>query len=388
MNTADSNPDPHGAREPTGEPPDPGSRAPVPPRNPAGRLELHIPRVTFFKVFGAILLAYVACQLWSLLLLVFLALLIAVTLDPMVEWLESRGLKRWLSLLIVIGGFLALLCFGMALTIPVLFEQLGTLSQTLPILRDAVLNQFGTGSFFRETLEHIMGGPGWMEAGAWVGHFISVGGVALGGLTQMGLVLVISIYLVIDGRKTYRWLLAFFSPVIRRKIQNTSEEISKVIFAYVAGQLITSGLVMIFSFTVLSLLRVPAALVLSLLAGIFDVLPILGFFVSAIPAFLLALSVSPKTAFIVLGLYLLYHAVENYFIVPKVYGNRLRLSTLTVLLGLLAGTLLAGIPGALAALPVVASYSVIERIWLKPFLGAGVAEKHEVQKEQEFGEKA
>ena len=95
-------------------------------------------------------------------------------------------------------------------------------------------------------------------------------------------------------------------------------------------------------------------------------------------AFLLALRVSPQTAF---------HVLESIFMVPKVYGKNLRVSTLTVLLGLLADTLLAGVPGALAALPVIASYAAIERIWLKPFLRDGVSEKHELQKDQHFGEK-
>jgi predicted PurR-regulated permease PerM len=66
---------------------------------------------------------------------------------------------------------------------------------------------------------------------------------------------------------------------------------------------------------------------------------------------------------------------------------QLRISGLTVLLGLLAGTLLAGITGALAALPIIASYSAIERIWLRRFLRDGAAEKHTEQKNQEFGEK-
>jgi predicted PurR-regulated permease PerM len=160
-----------------------------------------------------------------------------------------------------------------------------------------------------------------------------------------------------------------------------------MIFGYVSGQVITSVLVMIFTFTVLSLLHVPGALTLAILAGVLDILPILGFIISTVPAFLLALSVSPKTAVIVLTLYLLFHLLENYLIVPKVYGKNLRLSTLTVLLGLLAGVLLAGIPGALAALPVIASYAAVERIWLKPFLRDGVSEKHELQKDEAFGEK-
>ena len=216
---------------------------------------------------------------------------------------------------------------------------------------------------------------------------MSAGGIALNGLSEIALVLVIALYLLIDGGKTYEWLLAFFSPLHRRKLRITGQEISKVIFGYVAGQVITSVLVMIFTYLVLSVLHVPGALTLSILAGSLDVLPILGFIISTAPAFLLALSVSSKTALIVLILYLVFHVIENYFIVPKVYGKNLRLSTLTVLLGLLAGVLLAGIPGSLAALPVIASYAAIERIWLKPFLRDGVSEKHELQKDQVFGEK-
>jgi predicted PurR-regulated permease PerM len=133
-------------------------------------------------------------------------------------------------------------------------------------------------------------------------------------------------------------------------------------------------------------LRVPGALTLAILAGVLDILPILGFIISTVPAVLLALTVSPKTAVVVLTLYLLFHLFESYFIIPKVYGKNLRLSTLTVLLGLLAGVLIAGIPGSLAALPVIASYAAIERIWLKPFLRDGVSEKHELQKDAAFGE--
>ena len=73
-------------------------------------------------------------------------------------------------------------------------------------------------------------------------------------------------------------------------------------------------------------------------------------------------------------------------IVPKIYGKNLRLSTLTVLLGLLAGVLLAGIPGSMAALPIIASYAAIERIWLKQFLRDGVSEKHTSQMDEAFGE--
>ncbi len=344
--------------------------------------------MTILKVFAALLTAYVLYELWPLVLLVFLALFLAVTLHSFVDGLCARGMKRWVSLWVVIGGMWIALGVGIALLVPAMINQLAGFSRNFPQMRDELLRQLPANSWVRHSIEHLLDNAGWAETEAWIGHFMSVGGMALGGLSQLALVLVIALYLLIDGNKSYEWLLAFFSPVHRRKLRITAKEIAKMIFGYVSGQVITSVLVMIFAFVVLSVLHVPGALTLAILAGLMDILPILGFIISTVPAFLLALTVSPRTAAIVLILYLIFHLFENYFIVPKVYGKNLRLSTLTVLLGLLAGALLAGIPGSLAALPVIASYAAIERIWLKPFLRDGVSEKHELQKDEAFGEES
>ena len=92
-----------------------------------------------------------------------------------------------------------------------------------------------------------------------------------------------------------------------------------------------------------------------------------------------ALSVSGSTAIFAVGLYVLYHILENYFIVPAVYGKRLRVSSFVVLVTLIAAGLLAGIEGAVAALPIVASYPIIERIWLKKFVGKSTIAEHKAQ---------
>ncbi|MEO8615914.1 MAG: AI-2E family transporter [Luteolibacter sp.] len=380
METTDSPPpEPDGSTAQAGEP------SPKDAPNPT--LELHIPWMTFARIFAAILAAYAVYVLWPLLLLVYLALFLAVTLHAGVEWLDGKGVRHWLSLSILIGGLISLLGVGLALIVPSLMEQASALSRSLPRLHEQVLRQLPVGETLRQNLDHMLDTSNWSYADKWFGHFVSAGGIALGGLSEIVLVLVIALYLLIDGSKTFEWLLAFFSPLKRAKLRITAEEISQVIFGYVVGQIITSSLVAVYAFAVLSLLKVPGALMLAVLAGVLDILPVIGFVISTLPAFLLAFSVSTKTALIVLGLYLLFHLLENYIIIPKVYGKSLRVSTLTVLLGLLAGTLLAGIPGALAALPVIASYAAIERIWLKPFLRDGVSEKHELQKDREFGEK-
>ena len=353
---------------------------------PPRRLEIYIPPITFLKVGVALLCAYALFVLYPLLLLVFLALFLAVTLHAFVDWLCARGMKRWVSLWVVIGGLWIVLGVGMALLVPALVDQAATFSRNFPQIREDLLSQFPAGGSVRLSIEHLLDNSNWHENQAWFGHCLSVGGFALNGISEIALVLVIALYLLIDGDKTYEWLLAFFSPLHRSKLRLTSREISKVIFGYVTGQVITSVLVMIYTYIVLCVLRVPGALTLAILAGVLDILPILGFIISTVPAVMVAMTVSPKTAVVVLTLYLLFQLFENYFIVPKVYGKNLRLSTLTVLLGLLAGVLIAGIPGSLAALPIIASYAAIERIWLKQFLRDGVSEKHTSQMDEAFGE--
>ena len=78
----------------------------------------------------------------------------------------------------------------------------------------------------------------------------------------------------------------------------------------------------------------------------------------------------------------MYHLIEDYIIFPRVYGNRLRLSGLVVLLSCLAAVLVLGFVGAIMVLPLVASYPIVERIWLQPYLGRDTVQKHEVMSEE------
>jgi predicted PurR-regulated permease PerM len=100
--------------------------------------------------------------------------------------------------------------------------------------------------------------------------------------------------------------------------------------------------------------------------------------ISTVPAVFFALTVSPLAAGTVLALYLLYHALENYVIIPRVYGRRLRLSTLVVLIALLIGGSLYGVAGAVLILPIFAAYPIIERIWLHEYLSDEVVADHAV----------
>jgi predicted PurR-regulated permease PerM len=149
-------------------------------------------------------------------------------------------------------------------------------------------------------------------------------------------------------------------------VRQALPEISKVVSGYLAGQVITSLLFGIFTFTVLSIAGVPQPLFLALLAGILDAVPIVGVFIATIPAFLLALTVSVPAAIAVLIAYVVYQQIENYVIVPRVYRNTLQISSFAVLIAVIIGSELLGIVGALIALPIAAAIPVVERVWIQP----------------------
>jgi predicted PurR-regulated permease PerM len=177
-----------------------------------------------------------------------------------------------------------------------------------------------------------------------------------------------------------RWLtivkIAYVPRAHRAKAHETVAGVTEAVFAYVAANLLTSLFAAVFVLVSLTLLKVPAAFMLAVLAGVCDFVPILGFFVALTPAVLVALTISPSTAVAVAGLYGLCSVIENYAIAPKVYGHHLKVSRVAVLLGLGIGAAIGGIIGALLALPVVAAYPIVERIWLRESLGKNVLAEH------------
>jgi len=188
---------------------------------------------------------------------------------------------------------------------------------------------------------------------------------------------VLAIYLMADGHRLLRWIVVFFPARHRPKISEAVADMSGRIVAYIIGQFITSALAGIYVFGMLSIFHVPNALLLGVVAAVFDILPIIGFFLAVLPAMAMGLTISSTTAIMVFVLYGAYHLFENYVIVPRVYGNKLELSTLAVLLAIMAGGLLAGVPGAVAILPFVAAYPAVERLFLAEKLAPDTIRKHE-----------
>ena len=336
------------------------------------RIAVDIRWSTIFKLFAAAALVWVWLTLAQLVLVLIVAVLLAVTLNPVVDWFERHGWPRWSSAALI---FVALLV-GVGL--------FGWLTWT------SVTDQAAYASSHISQFEHDLLAklPAWIRDAAGVQSKEGVqSGLAMGAL-RFGrsavsavvvsmLALILTMYLVVEAKATCEWLLAFVPKARRGKAEETIAVAQRVIFAYVAGNVLTSVMAFVFVLILLSVLKVPAALLLALIAGLFDFVPVIGFIASSLFAVGMALTVSPSAALIVAALYVTYHMVENYLISPWAYGDRLKLSNVAVILAFAVGGELAGVIGALIALPIAAAYPAVERIWLRGKLPADTVAEHQ-----------
>ena len=332
-------------------------------------LRVDVTWATMMRVIGAVALVWLWLRLWRWLLLLVVAAFLAVALDPLVAWLDARRIRRAYAAPLVVLVIALLLSGFVYLAGASLVEQGRLLSGKLGELQDEITRRVPAG-----ILELL---PGRAQAGSGSGGFFTrMGRALMSGVVSVGVALILTIYLLVDGRRTFEWLVAFFPRERRPRVRETAVAARTSVTAYVRGNVSTSAIAAVVTYVVLTALQVPAALLLALLAALFDFVPVLGIFLTAVPAALLALTVSPATAIAVLAFILLYNAFENYFIAPKVYGRELRLSDLAVIAAFAVGAELGGVVGALVALPFAAMYPAIEKIWLAERLGHDVVQDH------------
>jgi predicted PurR-regulated permease PerM len=346
----------------------------------AGRrvdVHLHLPTSTVVKVLATMMFVWAGLRLWPEFVLLLISLLLAVALHPVITALERKGLGRGLVVSILTLALVGVAILLISVVFTALAEQLSKLIQDFPALRGRVEARLPPQyPFLKRVVGQVFELPSSPEVAAHLRRPLALGTAALSGVVSVFFTLIVTIYLLLDGKRLYAWLIAYIPRAHRERMAITADEVSEVIYAYVRGQAITSLLFAVYAGLVLRLFHVPAAVPLAILAGLCDVIPVVGIVIATVPAALLAVTVSPTTAAFVFALYVLYHVVESYIIVPRIYGQRLRLSTLAVLLALLAGSTLQGLVGAVLILPMVAAYPIIERIWLASYLGAEVIKDH------------
>jgi len=336
-------------------------------------IEVRVPFTTLIKIALAILLAVIIVKLWPVILMLVIATLIAIILDPIVVWLESHRVRRPIAVIavtVLVFGLLAVFVFAL---IPMISGQIADLTKQLPQVVSRISRSFPAVAPILKNLQIAQ--PA--QPQAWISRGLTAGKFAIQGISAVIFVLVVAIYLVVEGRRAFAWLATFAPKKVRPRIQRTAREVRVVMLSYVRGSVITATICFLYVLGVLTVLQVPLALLLAVLAFVFDFIPVVGTILMMVPATLLGFLVSPGRALLVAAAYLLYHVIEAYILIPRIWGHEMRVSTLTVILAIAIGGTLQGAIGAVLALPIAAAYPIFERIWFREHLPPDTVARHE-----------
>jgi predicted PurR-regulated permease PerM len=178
-------------------------------------------------------------------------------------------------------------------------------------------------------------------------------------------ILLLTFYLLVEWQGILDLFVRLFPSEHRERIAAVSGRVAVKISAWLGGQMLLGLIIGVTSAVGLALLGVPYFFVLATIAGIGEMIPMVGPLLSAIPAVAVALTVSPGLALAVAVFFMVQQAIENNVLVPKVMGQQVGLSAVAVIVALTIGTELLGIVGALLAVPTAAIVQVlVEELFL------------------------
>jgi putative heme transporter len=314
---------------------------------------------TIAWILAAIAGVWLLRELWVVGLLVVVALVFAGTFNPLVEWMEKRGVKRTLALVLLLFGSIIVASLLIFLTVPPLAEQLAQIVRGAPRSRERLIVLLEKHSVTLP-LAHAVQNAGLEQTFARLEKYLlGYSSQAVKVLGYFVTAVVLSFYFLADGKRTQGALYAIVPREYHMRLARIIHNLERIVGGYMRGQLITSAAIAIFTFLLLVICKVHNALSLALFAALADVIPFVGGFLAAAAAILSALSRGVPVGTVVLVAMFIYMEFESRILVPKVYGHVLRLSPTTVLLALLAGGTLLGVMGALLALPIAAGLQMI-----------------------------
>jgi predicted PurR-regulated permease PerM len=304
--------------------------------------------------------------------LLFIALVIVSGIEPAVNWMHSRKIPRPIGVIIIYAILFSIIGLSISFLIPPMTEQFKDLYQNLPSYSQNLENYFqGVKNYFQTQgnivdIQKIIGNSGGSLSEVSGNIFSRTVGVFSGFISAI-VVLVLVFYMAVKQDGIGNFVSSVVPDKHKEYALSLTERIKAKIGRWMTGQLLLMVIIFVLNFVGLYFIGVPYALSLAIFAGLMEVVPYIGPIVSAIPAIILGLTVSPMTGLMVLILVFAVQQFENHVIVPQVMKKALGLNPIVVILALLIGLKLGGVLGAILAIPIATAIGVVvEDLMKKP----------------------
>jgi predicted PurR-regulated permease PerM len=326
----------------------------------------------------------VLTALWSvfnIVVLVLMAAVLAIGLDPAVRRIERLGKSRGQAVTLIFLGVVALVVLFAWLVIPPLIRQIGELADDIPnYVRDLSRRDDAIGRYFQQQdmaerlRDFIADLPSRISES--FGTIVGVAGRVTSTIFNVLTVGILTVYFLTSLPRIRRTSAVAFAPSARERAEAVMDQAVSRIGGYVAGILTTAsiaGVSALVFFTILNIfgLQMPFGLPLAIWAALMGLIPTVGAYIGATPAVIVGFFSSPLTGVLVLVYFIVYQQVENYAIQPRIMKNAVNISPAAVIISTLVFGSLGGFAGALLALPAAATIKVV---LVEVFLRGRVAE--------------
>ncbi|WP_258062540.1 MULTISPECIES: AI-2E family transporter [unclassified Rathayibacter] len=329
-------------------------------------------RIGLFGALGvlvALVLGGLVVQLGTVLTYIFVALFFALGLDPLVSWLESKRLPRPLAITAVFAAVVLIFAGLLVYIIPILVEQLTMFVTSAPqIVTDIASQQWVLDleqqlrgvidiDELIESVQSFIGNPNNLLSLG--GGLIAVGTGIASGVTGAVIVLILTLYFLASLRSMKAVAYRFAPASHRAKAHEVGDEITGAVGRYVVGQVSLAGVNGVLTFILLLSIGAPVPALLACVAFLGSLIPLVGTLSGAVIISLACLLASPLTALVAAIYYLVYMQVEAYLLSPRIMNKAVSVPGAVVVIAAVAGGTIAGVLGALVAIPVAASVIIV-----------------------------
>jgi len=328
-------------------------------------INLNISFKTLFKIAVFLLGVYFLFALRSLALIILTGIVIASVVEPGVKWFVKRNIPRALSAILVYAIIVGAISILFSFAVPTLLGETVSAVNSIPkyvktidIFSPINKNAYtGTKLFFPEIPNTISVGDIISRVTGAVsnfsgGMFDTVAGF-FGGIISTILVMVIAFYLSVREDGVGEFLSIVTPPEKEKYVRGLWQRAETKIARWMQGQLALGLVVFVFIYVGLTIIGIKHAFLLALIAGVFELIPVIGMTLSAIPAFFLGvLDGGIGVGLFIVGLYLVVQQIEAHVFYPLVVKKLVGVPPLLVIISLVAGAELAGIVGAILAVPI------------------------------------
>jgi len=312
--------------------------------------------VSILKVITALLAVWLVWSVQDIIILFFIVLVLVAALSPVVDF-WSKKINRALATSLVYLLILACLVLIGFVIIPPVATQVRSLSYDLPYLSKQIFPVFGAWrdviDFSTQSLTSLASQLQTVSSSI---YSTTVG--FIGGVVGVFTVLVLTFYLLLEEQGAKNFLYKYLPIQNRETYMEIMQKVGLKMGAWMRGQLFLALVVGVIDFAGLVIIGVPYALTLAVWAGLTEIIPYIGPVLGAIPAIIIALTISPIQGLLVLIFFIVVQQVESNFLVPKIMQKAVGLSPVIIILVLLIGGKLAGILGIILAVPVAATIGV------------------------------